>query len=117
MARLDRLVEGAESEEQGTSEFQLSEFIGPINLDRVLHGLKIAHNLAYLAELCEDGHTVQFTNNSCVIKMQKNIVKGGRHMHGMYDVDFRKFGEQQTLDLREKHVSHFRRLSCKAFPC
>lgn len=54
-----------------TSEFQLPRATGLFKIDCVLHVPKIAHSLSSVPGLCKDGHTVQLTANSCVIKMRE----------------------------------------------
>lgn len=63
---------------KGTSRLQLSRGKGPIKLYHILHVSKIAHKLVFVASLSDNGHTVKFTENRCVMKMKRNSVGVGR---------------------------------------
>lgn len=74
-----------------------SEAIGSVKLDCALHVLKSTHNLVSVAPLCDKRHPPSLTKSKCVVKMQRNIVGVGRPTDGIYAVDFKKYGELQTL--------------------
>lgn len=90
---------------EGTSELQLAVGTEPVKLNPVLRVPEIAHNLLSVAALCNNGHSVQDTKNSRVIKMKRNIVTVDRRTNGMYAVDFHIVEEQQTVVVSEKEVS------------
>lgn len=97
-------VEFVRAKREGTSEFQLSRGTGPVSLDRGIHGPKIIHNLVSISGLCNDGHTVQLTKNSCVIKLKREFVFIDRRTDWMYAVDSRRVRKQRALTARRKEL-------------
>lgn len=60
-----------------------------------------------VACLYDDGHALQFTKDSCILKMKSNISGVGRLIDEMYAVDFQRVVGQQVFDALEKETSAF----------
>lgn len=65
---------------------------------------------------------MQINKNSCGIKMQSSILGVGSRTDRMYDVDFKKVGEQNCMDAAELDVNvqndwHARFATLNFLPC
>lgn len=96
--------EVVKTKSQGTSKVRRNGKTGRDKLDGISYVSKITQNLMCCSDLCENDQAVFSSKNKCVIKIEKIVEGVGKHMNGMYAVEFGKGYEDQALSNTEKEI-------------
>lgn len=101
---------------EGKSRVGLPSGTGTIKLNPVLHAPTVAHNSVSISGLCDEGHTMTFTKDNCIVKKTNEIIDITKRTGEMYAVGLKKSNcdkallaseqRKELLDSRHARLSH-----------